>query len=154
MSGFRHADIFVELNELCHDLMNDIRQQLAYYRVSVYKTETGAIITKKIEQLRLVTSLFADPELSEPIKDYDAMVAAGISAYVPGECSLSNRVTCLLQSLEGHLEQFTSQLRTGTPETLQLVPPRELAKSVQKHRRQLLALCRHGSRQWAFFQSL
>lgn len=150
MSRLRHMDIIVELVELCQDIMNDIRQQLSYYRASVYKDETAEGIQKKVEQLRLVTDLIGDDMVQEPMKDYDAMADQGGIQTPPGECSFSARVTCLLQSLDSHLGEVRSRI---TNQGLQTVG-QELTRTVQKHRNQLLSLCRYGSRQWAFFQSL
>jgi hypothetical protein len=148
MSRLRHTDILVEMKDLALDMLTDIRQQLSYYRVSVYKDETSSKIEKKIEQLRLVAKLFGNEDIMEPLHDYDAMADAGVLNYVPGECSFSQRVSCLLTNL-------TKQLDIINPRSSVVnLPTRDIARSVQKHRRQLLALCRHGSRQWSFFQSL
>jgi hypothetical protein len=152
MSRLRHVDILVEMNELCHDLMTEIRQQLAYYRASVYKDETAGVINKKVDQLRLVASLFGDELLLEPVRDYEAMAKAGAMSYVPGECSLSKRIGVLLTGVETQLARLSQELSSrGT--ALQL-NDKDFARALQKHRQQLLALCRHGSRQWAFFQAL
>ena len=51
MSRLRHLDILVELIELCHERMSEVRQQLIYYRASVYKQETSTQIAGKVEQL-------------------------------------------------------------------------------------------------------
>ncbi len=148
MSRLRHADILVELKELALDMIADIRQQLSYYRVSVYKDETSDKILNKIEQLRIVANLFGNDDMVEPMRDYDAMADAGVMNYIPGECSFSQRVSCLTTSL-------TKQLDVINPRSsVENLPNREIARTIQKHRRQLLAFCRHGSRQWSFFQSL
>lgn len=152
MSRLRHVDILVEMRELCHDLMTEIRQQLAYYRASVYKDEAAGVINKKVDQLKLVASLFGDELLLEPVRDYEAMAKAGAMNYVPGECSLSKRVGSLLSGLESQLSRINQELSSrGT--ALQL-NDKDFARALQKHRQQLLALCRYGSRQWAFFQAL
>jgi hypothetical protein len=152
MSRLRHVDILVEMSDLCHELMTEISQQLAYYRASVYKDEAAGVIQKKVEQLRLVTSLFGDEMLMEPVRDYEAMAKTGAMNYIPGECSLSKRVGALTTSLEAQLSRLSQELSSrGT--ALQL-NDKDFARGLQKHRQQLLALCRYGSRQWAFFQAL
>lgn len=151
MSRLRHLDIFVELIELCHERMNEVRQQLVYYRASVYKTETSSQIHGKIEQLRLVAALFNDLLVHEAFHDYETMAVAGVMNLAPGECSFSTRVTCLLASLDQYMIRLGHEVlsRTVEPET-----EAALAAAVREKRNVLLALCRHGSRQWTFFQSL
>jgi hypothetical protein len=135
--------------ELCQDLMTEIRQQLAYYRASVYKDETRAAIDTRIDQLRLVAELFGDEGPGEAFKDYEAMAKAGAMHYVPGECSLSKRIGTLLASLDSDLSRLSAHHSSGDP-----FSGKEFETAVRKHRSQLLAACRHGSRQWAFFQML
>lgn len=149
MSRFGHADILLELVDLCREISGEIDHQLNYYRASVYKQETATVIKKKIEHLRLVSNLIGDDHLSEIFHDHDAVVAAGALNYIPGECSFSARTTGLLKNMLDHLDALTrlhgnSHTRVPTP----------LAKKVQQHRSQLLSLCRHGSRQWSFFQTV
>ena len=152
MSRLRHTDIIVELIDLCQERMTDVRQQLVYYRASVYKGETAAQIGDTLTQLRLVATLLGDEMLAEAFIDYDAMAKAGVMSVAPGECSFSMRVTTLLFALEGQLARLTRQ---GTPRN---AVPQEgdviLAEAVRERRSELLALCRQGTRQWAFFESL
>ena len=150
MSRLRHLDILVELIELCHERMSEVRQQLIYYRASVYKAETSKLIAGKVEQLRLVASFFADLMIHEAFTDYETMSPEGGMNLAPGECPFSLRVTTLLQSLEHRM------VRMGQESLSQNVEPETeaaLASAVKAHRSQLLSLCREGSRQWAFFQS-
>lgn len=147
MARLRHVEICVELSDLCHDVMNEIRQQLAYYRASVYKDETAGVIRDKVEQLRLIAGLMADQLVLEPLHDYDAMAQAGVMNYVPGECSFSRRVTGLLASLD---EQLSATIRRAANKG----PGDDITKSIHRHKRELLKACRHGSRHWSFFQSI
>ena len=150
MTRFRHTDILVELIELCQERMLEIRQQLTYYRASVYKAETANLINGKVEQMRLIGDLFGDLLLQETFDDYESMAKAGAMSVVPGECSFSKRVTLLLGALDGHMTRLSSQIQTRALTTNEA----DFAETVRKHRNQLLALCRHGSRQWTFFESL
>lgn len=151
MSRLRHLDIFVELIELCHERMNEVRQQLVYYRASVYKHETSGQIHAKIEHMRLIAGFFGDLMVQESFHDYETMSGPGVMTLPPGECSFSTRVTALLASLEHHLIRLghDALARNIEPET-----EAALQDAIRAHRTELLALCRHGSRQWAFFQSL
>ncbi len=150
MSRFGHADILLELVDLCREISGEIEHQLGYYRASVYKQETSGIIKKKIEHLRLVANLIGCDHLAEIFHDHDAVIAAGALHYVPGECSFSARTTGLLKSMNDQLESLTKQHGAAHDNAA----PTALARKVQQHRNQLLSLCRHGSRQWSFFQTV
>lgn len=151
MPRVRHVDIIVELVDLCQERMDEVRQQMAYFRASVYKAEMAAQIKDRVESLRLIASLLADDGLSEAFRDYDAMKAAGAMAVVPGECSFSKRMMTLLGALDTPLFALGKKLAAKT-----VAPESELAfeETVRQHRLKLLELCRHGSRQWTFFQAL
>jgi len=142
-------DILIELSELCHDITGDIQQQLNYYRASVYKNETAGTIKNRVEQLRLVSMLINDDGLLEAFRDHDALVDAGPNACIPGECSLSTRTLKLTHTLDLQLRHLQKQAEHRN--TLSNLP---LTQNVHKHRQALLSLCRHGSRQWSFFQAL
>lgn len=151
VSRMRLCDILCELIELGRERIQDVRQQLVYYRASVYKTETAALIDDRIDQLRLLSKLLNDDGLSETLRDYDAMRAVGSLGAAPGECSFSKRVTVLLASAGDRLERLDHQIGSRNASN---DGDQSFAEVVRQHRTQLLALCRHGSRQWAFFQEL
>lgn len=151
MSRLRQQDIAVELIELSEEVMDEIRQQLIYYRASVYKDETAQNVKTRVEQLRLMAAIVADEAIQDAIRDYDAMAMNGAMQVAPGECSFSTRVTKLLSTVS----QLFDQLRRDVAHRdSRATGVSALAKSVQTHRKELLAMCRHGSRQWAFFQSV
>jgi hypothetical protein len=141
----RHQDILLELVELCQETIAEVRQQLVYYRASVYKQETSVNLNTKIDHLRLLASFFADDQIDEVLRDYEAMAANPIAYYVPGECSLAQRVTSLLQGLERQLAGAAMKQQQIT---------QDLSQTLKRHRSQLLALCKHGSRQYNLFQNL
>ncbi len=149
MMHFNQLDLVIELSELCRDIVSEVRHQLNYYRASVYKHETSRHISHRIEKLRLVAKLMNDEVLLEGFRDHDAEREMGVAAYVPGECSFSTRTTRLLQCIEKHCEIIIDQ---ANHRQLNHVS-KSLARDVQKHRRELLQICKHGSRQWAFFQA-
>jgi hypothetical protein len=151
MSRFRQTDILIEMIELCQERMQEVRQQLSYYRASVYKAEMAGQIDEQIAELSVVGSLFRDEMLTEAFTDFDAMAKAGAMTTLPGECSFSKRVSILLAAVEGHLARLNTQAPTAAA-----VPADEVdfTNAVRLHRTQLLALCRQGSRQWTFFQAL
>ncbi len=149
MSRYDYSDIMMELIELCRELKSDILQQLNYYRASVYKTETGKVIERKIEQMRIVANLIGAELLTDAFHDYEEMKKSGPLLVAPGECVLSVRVMNLLQACEKIFEDLTldRQQRQGGDR-------QQFARNVQKHRRELLSMCRQGTRQWAFFNGL
>ena len=148
MSRLRHADILLELIDLVEEVMADVRQQLLYYRASVYKDETAGIIRRKVDQLRVIADVTNDEHFHEVLHDYDAMDAHQAQQIAPGECSFSTRITTLLAGLTGHMDSLKNSLSQSQP------VPVHLTTAVHRHRHELLAICRHGSRQWSLFQSL
>lgn len=149
MSCLRHIDISIEMLELGQELLTEIRQQLVYYRASVYKDETALQINAKVAEIALLADLLGDDSMREALTDYEAL-RQELTPPVPGECHFSKRVSLLLGTLDQAIRAMQGRLSTpSNPEQDQ-----QLADSVRKHRHKLLALCRHGSRQWAFFTSL
>lgn len=151
MSRFRHMDVLVEMIELSLERLSEIRQRLVYYRASVYKDETVGTINGTIDGLRILGTLLGDDQLVEAFKDYDAMSKAGAMAVVPGECSFSVRVACLMLALDRSLSRMHND---ALNRSVALAADTAFEGTIMKHRNQLVALCRAGSRQWTFFQSL
>lgn len=151
MSRSAQADILLELVELCRDLAQDVKQQLNYYRASVYKHESAGFIAKKIEQMRTIAALLDDEWMLEPFKDYEATVTDGNSRAIQGECAFSHRVTTLLASVDDQLASLTRKVPSIAAAAKN---PTEFARIVRERRRELLAICRQGSRQWSFFHTL
>jgi hypothetical protein len=149
MARYDYRDVVLELVELCREQKTEILQQLTYYRASVYKTETAQQIERKVEQMRLVCSLIGHAELSDAFQDYNVMRTHGHQWIVPGECPMSARVMNLVQSTEKIFETLANELPSRS-----LHDPLSFQKTLQKHRKDLLAMCRHGSRQWSFFNTL
>lgn len=151
MSRFRHTDVIVELIELCHDRMDEIRQQMSYYRASVYKDEAAGAVDGIIVQVRLIAGILNDELLKESFKDFDAVAKRGIQNYIPGECSFSQRVSMLLASMDDHLRRIHfANFSTHGDKVFAL----EFAKNLRKHRSELLRICRQGTRHWTFFQAI
>jgi hypothetical protein len=149
MSRYDRRDIMMELIELSRDIKTEIVQQLNYYRASVYKNETAAIVERKIEQLQLVADLIGDDELQDAFRDYEAMKRGGLTMAPPGECLLSLRTMNLLAATDRIFADLINRHPVNNPqETLQF------SRNIQKHRHRLLSLCRQGSRQWSFFSTL
>jgi hypothetical protein len=149
MSRYDRRDIVMELIELSRDVKAEIMQQLNYYRASVYKSETAAVVERKIEQLQLLADLIGDDELQDAFRDYEAMKKGGLQMATPGECLLSLRTMNLMTATD---RIFADLINRHPANTLQ--DTQQFSRNIQKHRRQLLSLCRQGSRQWSFFSTL
>ena len=151
MSRVRQTDILIELLELGHERIIDLRQLLLYYRASVYKGETAQHISGTLDHLRLLSTLIGDELLLDSWRDDDAVVAAAKgSEPIPGECSLSRRLAGLTAALEAHFDRIGRLLASRSLDVESL----PLADTVRLYRNQLLAICRAGSRPWRFFEAL
>lgn len=153
MPRIDYKDIINELMELCRELCSDIKLQLNYYRASVYKHEMANTIDLKIEKLELIVKLMGNEMLLEPFKDYEATIRNGNIIPIPGECSLSSRVTRLISNLENHMQTLESSLVDSKP-THTYQSYQGLTVNIQKHKQKILSLCKQGSRQWDFFHTL
>ncbi len=149
MPRYDRGDILMELIELCREIKSEIHQQLTYYRVSVYKAETAQLIEEKVGQLEVLSGLFGNQELQDAFRDYEVMKKNGYKMVVPGECFLSHRIANLFQAIELLFEVMIMDLRNANQED-----KHTLIKGVLKNRNQVLSICRHGSRQWQFFNGI
>ncbi|MBM4251561.1 MAG: hypothetical protein FJ146_06285 [Deltaproteobacteria bacterium] len=149
MLQYRATDILLELIELTHERIDEVRCQVAYYRVSVYKGETAEQITTKLGQIERVSKIFGDDHLVDAFSDYVALEDANGQLCAPGECSFTRRVTTLLHAVELHLARLYRGLMTHSFTRDAAV----LADALKEARHDVLALCHTGSRQWSFFQS-
>lgn len=150
MSILNHFDIAAELKELCREISNSVKMQLTYYKASVYKHETADQIQKQIDQMKTVVELFSDQMMLEPFKDFEATAENGNVAPQGGECLFSSRVLTLLRDIEQSLAEFGETTQGASQSNNRT----KLTKNVLKSRQKLLAICRHGTRQWDFFQTL
>lgn len=149
MPRFDRGDILIELIELCREIKSEIHQQLTYYRVSVYKTETAELIEAKVRQLETLARVLGNEQLIDAFHDYEEMKKNGYKTIVPGECFLSHRLANLFQSIELMFEVMILDLRTAN-----LDDRHQLTKTVLRNRQEVLSICRHGSRQWQFFNGM
>lgn len=151
MSRDRRLDILLELVDLCYEIITDMKQQLSYYRVSVYKEEAADPLNKKIDQIRLVTGFFSDENVKEPIRDFDAIEKAAKLNFIPGECSYSVRVTRLIVDLEKQLSIFNRKI-VSRDRTANLC--NDFGSNLRRHRNELIHLCRYSGRHWSFMHEI
>ncbi|NDE14291.1 hypothetical protein EBZ80_05100 [bacterium] len=172
MTRVRFGDVIVEMSDLASEILDDIRQQMAYYNASAYKTEAVATIQRRVDNLAFISRILKDENLAECVNDYRAAEQYarlprdigdhedGPQPQVPGkysvgehsvgECSVSVRVLRLLFDASEVIESLRASAREscGSPESRQVIT------TITRHRRDLLAMSRHGSRSWTFLQSL
>jgi hypothetical protein len=145
----RYGDVIVEMSDLASDILDDIRQQMAYYKASAYKTEAIANIQRRVDNLAFISRILKDENLAECVSDYRA-AEQHVRTPVPGECSVSVRVMRLLLDAT----QVIECLRASAREASATSQSKQIITTITRHRRDLLAMSRHGSRSWTFLQSL
>ena len=151
MQRFDRYDIIIELIELYRDIKDDIIQQLNYYKASVYKAETAKIIDTKISQLKMLVELTNEPEALDLFHDFEETKTNGNVKIQQGECLLTLRVMHLLMELDKNFSNLGSKLQNSEYKANDSF---DFTKQIQRNRRKFLALCKHGSRPWSFFQTL
>ena len=98
----------LEVIEAALDLLDEINQELCYYRASVYKTESAIIINAKIKKLESVCLFIKNDELIDYFSDFRATIPSGNSTISPGECTFSLRVGKLMTSLRESINDMRS----------------------------------------------
>jgi hypothetical protein len=150
MNRVNQLDVVIEIGELCRELISEARDQLHYYRASVYKQDTAKQIANRVDKLRFVASLLNSEILLDAFSDHDAEKALGARAYAMGECAFSLRTSRLLTATDSHISHLMEQVQQRHVQNVS----RDLSRNIYKHRRELLAICKQGSRQWDFFRSI
>ena len=145
MSRFDNYDIALELIELCRELQSGIIQDLNYYRASVYKSETGLGIDRKLEQLKMVVALFDCDETLDYFLDFEASRGNGNVALAPGECLLTWRISNLFKGLEISYSNIGSSKEPKLASNFQ--------NKVLQKRKRLASLCPAGSRKRSCFET-
>ncbi|MBP9706726.1 MAG: hypothetical protein KBD78_03725 [Oligoflexales bacterium] len=149
MGQFQSYDVMLEVFDLCHETLNDIQHQLLYYQASVYKDETANIISQKINQLQVFADVLYSGDLQEVLLDFAAMSSLSLDGNSAINCSFSVRVAHLLR----YFRQALVDIETKHSATY-LQENKKFRSIVKNKQSQILAVCRHGSRQWNFFRNL
>lgn len=149
MARVRQRDLVVELVEICREISADLVQRMGYYRASAYKSDAAKQINIRIDQLRAIFQVLGDEELNEAMADHDAILDHGAQMLAAGECTLTARVTMLLNQLEPAMcalvRRFNNQEAPLKDDTI---------KILLRHRNTLRAVCREGSRSWEIIRGL
>jgi hypothetical protein len=164
MSHLRYGDFMVEIADLATDILDDIRQQTAYYRASVYKSEAISTILRRVDHLAFVSRILKDDALAECVTDYRA--AENHSRPAPNaathddeplqssECLVTMRVMRLLFDAGRVIESMRAEARAHGSEGTNSSQTHRISTTITRHRRDLMAMSRQGSRAWSFLQSL
>ncbi len=154
MSRLRYGDFMVEIADLATDILDDIRQQTSYYRASVYKSEAISIIHRRVDHLAFVSRILKDDALAECVTDYRAAENHARPSPNADECMVTLRVMRLLFDATKVVESMRAEARAHGSEGTNSGQTQRIFTMVTRHRRDLLAMSRQGSRSWSFLQSL
>ena len=149
MARIRHTDLILELSEICRDIATDLKQRMAYYRASAYKSDAARQINERIDQLRAIFQILSDDDLLDAMEDHDAILDQGAQMLLAGECTVSARVNILLSQMEPALSALHRRYRQH-----QGYVREDTLKILQRHRHTLEAICREGSRSWEILRGL
>lgn len=149
MARFRYSDLVLELAELCQEIKKDLQQRLRYYRASAYKFDAAKPINERIDQLRAIFDILADPDLLDAMADHDAIMEHGPQMLAAGECSVTARVGILVSGMDFALAGMVR--RHGNSQSQLRV---ETIKALHRHRSTLMNICREGSRSWELLRGL
>jgi hypothetical protein len=145
----RQSDLIVELAEICREIGADLVQRMGYYRASAYKSEAARQINMRVDQLRAIFQVLGDEDLSEAMADHDAILDQGAQMLAAGECTLTARITILMNQLEPALGSLVRRYNN------QEAPLKDdTIKILLRHRNTLKAVCREGSRSWEILRGL
>ena len=147
MVSNRYCDIKLELCELSDEIIAQIRAQIEYYRVSVYKDEAHKNIDVSVKNLRLVAKLLCSTNLKDLFEDMSAETTTYDQSEGIVECKLTMRITRLIRNFENEIKYIKNN--TSEDESRY-----DLRKSVRKFRQEILAICPSDSRVQMFFQSV
>lgn len=151
MDNLKEWDILIEIYDLSREMIADIRNQLNYYRASVYKDETASNIENRIASLHKIVDIVPFKLLLEPFADYYAEKNNN-NEFIPGECKLSARVLRLITNLEEVIVKLSEEKITG--KNLKTADEMEFSRRIYENKNQIISACRPGSRRWSLFHKL
>lgn len=151
MARVNYLDVLNEMVELSSEIIREIRHHLFYYNASVYKNDLAYNIKRRVDNLRLVIELTGQDDLCEFFRDHDAMIENGYFQAAPGECAFAARTNLLVTGLDGALKDFDLALKSKYRHR---IDTSKLSHELRRKRRDLISICKNGSRHKAFFQMI
>ena len=106
MKTYRSIETVYELIDLASEIILNTKQQLAYYKVSVYKNEEASKINDNIEDLKQIVDVIQDDRMQEAFLDYQAM-GQHYEINPTGESCFYVRTLKLVNTMSEILENYT-----------------------------------------------
>jgi hypothetical protein len=106
-------------------------------------------IDARVDQLRAVFQILNDADLDDAMADHDAVLQGGGNGLFAGDCSVTTRISLLLNGIEpaltGLVRRFSQAQTAIRPETV---------RTILRHKQTLLHVCREGSRSLEILRGL
>ncbi len=147
MKTYRSIETVYELIDLASEIILNIKQQLAYYKVSVYKNEEASKINDNVEELRQIVDVIQDDRMQEAFMDYEA-TAEHYEINPSGESCFYVRTLKLVSVMDEILRNYNISCMKDETEELNM----SQALNYQNKRKSLLSRYRRPPR--SFFQDI
>ena len=147
MKTYRSIETVYELIDLASEIILNTKQQLAYYKVSVYKNEEASKINDTVEDLRQIVEAIQDDRMQEAFRDYDAM-REHYEMNQSGDSCFYIRTLKLITTMADILKNYSVSYLGEDLEELNM----SQALGYQKRKSSLLA--RYKRRPRSFFQDI
>ncbi len=147
MKTYRSIETVYELIDLASEIILNVKQQLAYYKVSVYKNEEVSKINDNVEELRQIVDVIQDDRMQEAFRDYQA-TAEHYEINPSGESCFYVRTLKLVSVMGEILRNYNISCIKDETEELNM----SQALNFQNKRKSLLSRYRRTPR--SFFQDI
>ena len=147
MKTYRSIETVYELIDLASEIILNTKQQLAYYKVSVYKNEEASKINDNIEDLKQIVDVIQDDRMQEAFLDYQAM-SEHYEINPTGESCFYVRTLKLVNTMSEILENYTIPYLKEDRQELNITN----TLSLKKTKSSLMARYKRGVR--SFFQDI
>ncbi len=149
MTRYRTGEVMAELSDLVLELIEEVKTVLVYHRASIYKQETTTKISKYIDSIKSVVVVMDDDTVSEVFADFEAISENCGQNLSPGECKQSWQVSRLVSDLVPAVGEYRKRIQRKMGPIAN-----EQLQALMENRRNLLSVCRKGSRSWELLKSL
>lgn len=147
MKAYRSMEMVYELIDLAGDIVLSTKQQLAYYKVSVYKNEEAEKIKESIADLQGIVDVIQNEDMKEAFLDYEATAKNHLIS-PSGESCFYVRTLKLITTISDILNSYSLELKGSSDQDLNL----SSALSFQQKKKSLLN--RYRRRSGSFIQDI
>ena len=147
MKAYRSMEMVYELIDLASDIVLNTKQQLAYYKVSVYKNEEAEKIKESITDLQGIIDVIQNEDMKEAFLDYEATAQSHLIS-PSGESCFYVRTLKLINTISDILNSYSLKLKGSSDQDLNL----SSALSFQQKKKSLLS--RYRRRSGSFIQDI